>query len=316
MAFRVPIFFVLALASAGCAGGPEARSSATTAAATTGGDSLATAEENAALEGRVEMLESRLAAVEAENDELRALLSRATARADSVRIGGDATRTASSEPELTVESSEPDEEGTIEERGPRPLLTLHGPPVVAGAAPASERPALAAASPLAGPVAPAVALPPPSGSLGRLLVTGAPTDVPAIPLAPVTVLSGAPTETDAVALEYQSALRRLADRDLDGALSALARFTAAHPSHPYADNALYFRGEILYARHEFRPAIDELTRMIEHYPTGGRVADALLRIGMCWERLGDSARALHFFTRVRNEHPDSSAARMAEREDT
>jgi tol-pal system protein YbgF len=149
-----------------------------------------------------------------------------------------------------------------------------------------------------------------------LLVTGSPSDVPAIPTAPVTVLSAAPTETDSVALEYQAALRRLSERDLTGALEALGRFATAHPEHPYADNALYFRGEIHYAGHQWRAAIDELEQLVVRYPHGGRVADALLRIGMCWERLGDSARAERYFVRVRTEHPESSAARMAEREDT
>ncbi len=276
-------------------------------------------DENATLTSRVETLEARLLALEVQNDELRTLLDRSE-RA-SVRIG-DRPRARGEEPDLTVHpdpyasehamADEPEEAPAP--RGSRPLLTLSGPPP---APPATDRPALAATgTTLPGPAAPAVALPPPSGALGRLLVTGSASDVPAIPSSPVTVLSGAPTETDHVAAEYQSALRLLSARDLAGALSALERFAAAHPEHPYADNAHYFRGEIFYAQRDYRSAIAELELLVSRYPTGGRVADALLRIGTCWERLGDAARAAHYFERVRTEHPDSAAARMAEREDT
>lgn len=323
MAFRVPLVCLSLLAGLGCAAPSSLApsSGARAASATEGGEDVLSSlrDENATLTTRVETLEARLLALEVQNDELHTLLDRASER--SVRIG-DRPRAAREEPDITVHpdpfaadhaSDEPDE--APEPRGSsRPLLTLSGPPP---APTPSERPALAATgTTLAGPVAPAVALPPPSGALGRLLVTGTPSDVPAIPTAPVTVLSGAPTETDHVAAEYQSALRLLSARDLPGALAALERFAVGHPEHPYADNALYFRGEIFYAQRDYRAAIRELDLLVARYPSGGRVADALLRIGTCWERLGDSARAGQYFDRVRTEHPDSSAARMAEREDT
>jgi tol-pal system protein YbgF len=326
MAFRVSLVCVLLLASAGCAGTSPAAPRAT--ASTEGGEASLgrLADENAVLTSRVETLEARLLALEVQNDELHTLLDRASERA-SVRIG-DRPRAAREEPDLTVhpdpyaserasrpDAAEDEPEDAPEPRsGSRPVLTLSGPPP---APTPTERPALAVTgTTLAGPAAPAVVLPPPSGALGRLLVTGSPSDVPAIPIAPVTVLSGAPTETDRIAAEYQSALRLLSGRDLSGALTALERFAASHPDHPYADNAHYFRGEIFYSQHDYRSAIRELELLVSRYPSGGRVADALLRIGTCWERLGDSARAAHYFERVRTEHPDSSAARMAEREDT
>ena len=328
MAFRVPLVSLLLLAGIGCAGtspvaSDRASRAGSTAGSTVGGEDPLSSlrDENATLTTRVETLEARLLALEVQNDELHTLLDRAAER--SVRIGS-RPRAAHEEPDLTVHPDpyafdrattrvEEEPEEAPEPRGAsRPVLTLSGPPPAP-----TDRPALATTGTvLAGPTAPAVALPPPSGALGRLLVTGSPSDVPAIPLAPITVLSGAPTETDHVAAEYQGALRLLSARDLSGALSALERFAVSHPEHPYADNAHYFRGEIFYSQHEYRSAIRELELLVSRYPSGGRVADALLRMGTCWERLGDSARAAHFFERVRTEHPDSSAARMAEREDT
>jgi tol-pal system protein YbgF len=265
--------------------------------------------ENGALRDRVERLEARLAALTVENDAL--------ARALRAEDGGEALPD-----EVALEPEGATDEGVSlghaelaadGSHGERPMLRLSGP--ASSGTSTGARPALGAAVPLAGPAAPSVVAPPPEGSLGRLLVTGGRDDVPAIPAAPITVARPEPAP-DAAATEYQEALRLLSERDVERALRALATFVARYPEHPYADNALYFRGEVLYARRDYREAIRELELLVARYPTGGRVADALLRIGTCWERLGDSARAATYFERVRSEHPDSAAARMADREDT
>jgi tol-pal system protein YbgF len=287
---------------AGCAG------TATPAAAGIERERAELLRENGALRSRVERLESRLSALSAENEALeRALRGGGAVEASTEERAIDDELAIDEGLALRGEEPEVEERGE-DPRGERPMLRLSGPGP-------SERPALAAASALAGPAAPPVVAPPPDGSLGRLIVTGGPDDVPAIPAAPITV---APHETapDPAASEYQEALRLLSERDVERALRALAAFVARHPEHPYADNALYFRGEVLYAQRAYREAIRELELLVARYPEGGRVADALLRIGTCWERLGDSARAATYFERVRSEHPDSAAARMADREDT
>lgn len=284
----------ITVALVGCGSAPVAPSAPSEVATSAGGE-VELAEllrENDTLRARVEDVEGRLTRVEAENAELRAQLTRSARTVDTADFD-------------VAEVAEADEAPVSD----RPVLRLHGPPVV-------ERPALAAAEPLAGPPAPLVVAPPPTGTLGRLVVTGSPDDVPAIPTSPALVVAPSAPAPDPAAGEYQEALRLLSDRDVEGALRAFDAFVTEHPDHAYADNALYFRGEIHYARRAYREAIVELERLLARYPHGSRVADALLRIGTCWERLGDSARAATYFERVRREHPTSAAARMAEREDT
>jgi tol-pal system protein YbgF len=145
--------------------------------------------------------------------------------------------------------------------------------------------------------------------------------VPAIPEAPIAVAAPAPVappaprRDDAAVAAYRAALSDLAARRLDEALAGLDAFLRAHPRHPYADNALYWRAEIHYARRDYRGALVELSALIERYPSGNKVPDALLRIGLCHERMGDRARARQVFQRLRTQYPDSVAARMASRED-
>ncbi|NOY90864.1 MAG: tol-pal system protein YbgF [Deltaproteobacteria bacterium] len=120
---------------------------------------------------------------------------------------------------------------------------------------------------------------------------------------------------DAAVREYREALAMVRDRRLDQALPALERFVAAHPNHPYADNALYWRGEVFFMRHQFPQALREYARVLSTYPRGNKVADALLRTGLCHLRMGDAARARASFRRLRESYPQSVAARRASRED-
>ncbi|MBZ0118529.1 MAG: tetratricopeptide repeat protein, partial [Sandaracinaceae bacterium] len=84
---------------------------------------------------------------------------------------------------------------------------------------------------------------------------------------------------------------------------------------PYADNAHYWRGEIHFARRDYARAAAEMQRLIERYPNGNRVPDAMLRLGICLERLGETARARAVLQELRSRFPQSVAARMASRED-
>lgn len=259
---------------------------------------------------RIGELETRLAETSAEVHTLRSQLADARARGESVHIRDPSSPSdEEAAPDFTELASD-DEVGIAPEpsAGSRPVLRLYGAP------PPPE------VSVLAGPPAPSMLEAPPMGAFGRLpvmLTPGAPDSVPAIPLSPVLVapeVEATPTDRAAVA-EYQAALAHVTAREWDLALVALGRFVADHPGHAYADNAMYWRGEVLYARRDYAAAITELTSMIERFPTGNKVPDALLRIGFAYQRLGESERARQIFRRVREQFPGTVAARTAPLED-
>jgi tol-pal system protein YbgF len=302
----------------GCAGTAATTGSVATVE-TSGGDAPT---DDVAADERVRVLESQLAESTAEARSLRAELDAARDRHEVVRIG---------EPRTSSEDATDAEERTVvlsdsiapadDERssgGSRPVLRLYGPPAPLG------RPALSSdVAALPGPVAPPIVAAPPIGALDRLPVVvtpGAPDEVPAIPDAPIIVAAPSPTRAapaiDGPAeIEYRAALAHVSAHRWDAALAALSAFVTAHPDHPYADNAMYWRGEVLYAERDYAAAITELTSMIEHFPSGNKVPDALLRIGFCFQRLGESERARQIFRRVRDQYPGTVAARTASRED-
>lgn len=97
------------------------------------------------------------------------------------------------------------------------------------------------------------------------------------------------------------------------AQQAFEAFVIAYPRHPYADNAQYWVGECLYDRREFEAARREFLRVINEHPDGNKVPDAMVKVGLCEQRLGRSAEARRMFDAAMLSYPDSHAAAVAMR---
>ena len=54
------------------------------------------------------------------------------------------------------------------------------------------------------------------------------------------------------------------------------------------------------------------TMLLSQYPDNSKVPDALYKLGVVYHQLGDTQRSLEFLNRVRSEHPQSSAAGLAQ----
>ncbi|MGB5812195.1 MAG: tol-pal system protein YbgF, partial [Polyangiales bacterium] len=126
--------------------------------------------------------------------------------------------------------------------------------------------------------------------------------------------SNAPTVDPGVE-DYRRGLDLIRDQRFDDAASALSAFLDVYPNHPYADNALFWRGEIHYIKHEYTLALKDFEAIEKHHPWGNKLPDALYRIGQIYLKRGDRARAQTYFERVREQFPDTAAARLALRED-
>lgn len=109
---------------------------------------------------------------------------------------------------------------------------------------------------------------------------------------------------------YEAALELVRSKQTDRGLEALTSFLVRWPGHPYAENAMYWRGEAYYARGEFERAAQEFEAVVARFSTGAKVPDALLKLGMCFERLGSAERARDAWRRLENEFPRSAAAKM------
>jgi tol-pal system protein YbgF len=108
---------------------------------------------------------------------------------------------------------------------------------------------------------------------------------------------------------YDAALALVTAHKYPAALEALAAFLVKWPDHPYADNAMYWRGECYFAQGDYAHAAEQFDGVVTRFPAGNKAPDALLKLGMCAARTGDTARARDLFARLARDYPQSTAAR-------
>jgi len=108
---------------------------------------------------------------------------------------------------------------------------------------------------------------------------------------------------------YDAALSLVNSRQYDKALDALAAFLLKWPDHPYANNAMYWRGECYFASANYLGASEQFEGLLLRFPAGNKVPDALLKLGMCSQKLGNPTKAREWFDRLLQQAPHSEAAR-------
>ncbi len=108
---------------------------------------------------------------------------------------------------------------------------------------------------------------------------------------------------------YDAALSLVTARQYDKALDSLAAFLVKWPDHPYADNAMYWRGECYFAQGDYVHASEQFEGVLARFPAGNKAPDALLKLGICRQKLGDPNGARELFVRLSQQFPKSEAAR-------
>jgi tol-pal system protein YbgF len=107
---------------------------------------------------------------------------------------------------------------------------------------------------------------------------------------------------------YDAAIALVNGKRYDQALDALARFLVKWPDHPYANSAMYWRGECYFARADYPHAAEQFEGVIARFPAGSKVPDALLKLGLTQQKLGNPTKAKECFDRLFAQFPDSEAA--------
>jgi tol-pal system protein YbgF len=107
---------------------------------------------------------------------------------------------------------------------------------------------------------------------------------------------------------YETALAQVQARQYDKGLEGLNAFLVRWPDHPYAENAMYWRGEAYFAQGEYLRAAEQFDAVIARF-SGSKAPDALLKLGMCHDRLGSSQRAREYWDRLKAQFPRSDAAK-------
>jgi tol-pal system protein YbgF len=115
----------------------------------------------------------------------------------------------------------------------------------------------------------------------------------------------------AILAEYDAAMGVYRGGQLRAAEIAFDHFARSYPKHDYADNALYWKGEAAYDQAHYADALAAFTEVVKRYGGGNKAPDALLKIGLCYGRLGDPANARDVLARLVAAYPDANATRIA-----
>jgi tol-pal system protein YbgF len=110
---------------------------------------------------------------------------------------------------------------------------------------------------------------------------------------------------------FRDALAAYRRGEIEDAYRLFARFRERFSHHAYADNALYWMGECRYDAKEYREAIGAFADVIKRHPRSNKVPDALLKLGLAYERLGQVEMAKKAFEDIISGYPGSAMADLA-----
>ena len=110
---------------------------------------------------------------------------------------------------------------------------------------------------------------------------------------------------------YQAAFDLLKRGQYDDAAVALEQFMVAFPASELSDNAQYWLAETRYVSQNYSEALTEFQVLLERFPDSGKRPDALLKIGFCNYELENWAKSRAALSAVSEDHPETTAARLA-----
>jgi tol-pal system protein YbgF len=111
---------------------------------------------------------------------------------------------------------------------------------------------------------------------------------------------------------FEDGLQALKTGNLEGGVQKLRGFVSQYPRHVRADNALYFVGVGLQGLEDLAGAAQAFQGVLDGYPAGDAVLEALLRLADCRARLGQGAQARQLYGRIMSQYPGTAAAAQAQ----
>lgn len=110
---------------------------------------------------------------------------------------------------------------------------------------------------------------------------------------------------------YRMAKQAFDQGDSDAARKKFQELIERYPKSERADNAQFWIGEIYYREKWYEKAILEYQKVIENYPKGNKVPASLLKQGLAFLNLGDSANSRIILEELIKKYPESNEAKIA-----
>jgi tol-pal system protein YbgF len=110
---------------------------------------------------------------------------------------------------------------------------------------------------------------------------------------------------------YSEAYRTFKDGNYSDARGKFSEFLKSFSGTEYSDNAQFWIGECFYFEEKYEEAILEYEKVVQNYPEGNKVPNALLKQALSFLKLDDKSSSKLLLQRVIKEYPNTNAARIA-----
>jgi len=110
---------------------------------------------------------------------------------------------------------------------------------------------------------------------------------------------------------YEAAYRLFKAGQFRNAREAFERFIELNPQSSLVDNALFWIGETHYRSEDFPSAILRYEQVLERFPNGSKVPDAMLKMGYALEKIQEPQAAAAILDKLVKDHPQSPQAGLA-----
>ncbi len=123
--------------------------------------------------------------------------------------------------------------------------------------------------------------------------------------------AGAKAKLDPTATLYEKAKSLFDQGQIAESRRAFETLHRQYPRHDLADNALYWIGEGYYAQAQWLTSAQAFLRVAKEYPRGNKVPDAMLKMALCYRKLGDDRGADDVLKQLTRLYPGTEAADKA-----
>ena len=112
-------------------------------------------------------------------------------------------------------------------------------------------------------------------------------------------------------MRYQEGLDLFHARNYKQAIDVFESLISSDANNSLSDNAQYWIGESHYALGQYKKAIIDFEKVFT-FPKSNKNPDAQFKLGLCYVRLGDSAKASEEFQRLIDVYPESNYVSRAQ----
>ncbi len=114
-------------------------------------------------------------------------------------------------------------------------------------------------------------------------------------------------------VRYNEARQLLLANKFNAAEKEFKAVADEYSNNPLAVNSLYWMGECRYSMKDYNGAIAIFKQLVEKYPNGSKVPDALLKTAYAYISIGDDDNAREYLKRVVKTFPFSPSGEKAEK---